>query len=584
MRQAQEPKPIAALNGGVPPAPGFGDSVRIGMEQTPGFPEGTLSAIRRPLVTGLASAGGTVAGLASPVPGGAYLGGVAGGLAGDAFNNYLDGVPISDAVSPANVARGALYGTMRGSLLADTAKLAIGNAVIDKASGEPLSMERTLAQTAPALIAPGLRTAGTVGRFAKDTVAEGPTLATQKWLGTYKTPAQQALVAEMPELFPTRPTINVRTPADFLEEAGITRGASKISLPEPEDNFRFKTITKAQEKMYPEVRAAIGYLGGRDNPASQELAKRLRLLNDATRELQITGKQINAEVMGRLSPAEQEQFHRYMIWRDMDSKGLWADEVKIAAELKDAGDLGFDSFMATIDRDPDLKRQWQVYDSFRGIEKDVSPAVKEAEAEVRDRLLSKFDQFNLTAGTRTYDPKTGEVRDYKSYGNEYYPRVAREVRPTEDPFRTAVERGDLSPEEAAARQMGGGGPPTTEVGRQDWLYSPDRFEPTAHRTLDKYVDEQAKRLALTIAFGPPAGGAEGNYGTDAMRLIGDLTANGHTLDKKVALRALGTLYSPRHQENEVVGFIKRGISNVALAKSALTQIPQAANNLAISGF
>lgn len=572
-------RPIAALNGGVPPAPGFGDSVRIGLEQTPGFPEGTLSAIRRPLVTGLASAGGTVAGLASPVPGGAYLGGVAGGLAGDAFNNYLDGAPLSDAVSPSNVARGLLYGTMRGRLLADTAKLAGGNAVIDAFSGEPMSLGRTAAQTAPALIAPGLRTAGTIGRFARDAKADGLTVAKDKFLGTYKTPEQQALVDEMPKLFPTRPTINVRGTQDFLDEAGIQRGTSDVSLPEP---ARRGTIRLAQEKMSPELRAGIGFLGGRSNPASREAGQRLRLYNDMKREYSVTGKQITSEVMDRLSAEEQDQLHRYMIWRDMDQKNLWSDEVKLAAQLKDAGDPGYESLLSTLDADK--AREWDVYDAFRGLETSTPDRVKAAVAEIRDRLLSRMDRANLTIGTKTYDPMSGEVRDYKSYGEEYYPRIGRAVRETEDPWRTAIERGDLSPTEAAARQMSGGSPPTTEVGRQDWLYSSDRFEPTPQKTLDDYVDEQAKRLALTAAFGAPAGGAEGQTGTEMLRIIADLTKNGHTLDKKVLLRTLGSIYSPRHQENEVVGFIKRGVSNLALAKSALTQIPQAANNFSIAGF
>ena len=192
-------------------------------------------------------------------------------------------------------------------------KLAAGNAAIDAISGEPMSKERTLAQVAPAAIAPAFRAVKGIVGLASTAAKEGPKAAWEQFLGTAKTPEQQAMVAEMPELFPTKPTINVRTPADFLEEAGITRGASTTTLPEPKDNFRFKTITKAQEKMYPEMRSAIGYLGSRDNPASQELSKRFRLLNDVNRELQVTGKQISAEVMGRLSPAEQDQLHRYMI-------------------------------------------------------------------------------------------------------------------------------------------------------------------------------------------------------------------------------------------------------------------------------
>jgi hypothetical protein len=574
-------RPIASLSGSVPPPPGFGDSVRIGLEQTPGFPEGTLSAIRRPLLTGLASAGGTAAGLASPVPGGAYLGGVAGGLAGDAFNNYLDGVPISDAVSPANVARGALYGTMRGRLLADTVKLAGGNAVIDAISGEPMSLGRTAAQTAPALIAPGLRTAGTIGRFARDAKAGGLTEAMDKFQGTYKTPAQQALVDEMPELFPTRPTIVVRGPSDFLDEAGIIPSAGTETFPEPRDGKWFQQVVKPGRTLGTHMRAPIGYFERSSDPAANELGKRIRLFNDARREFSVTGKQINADIIGRLNPAEQAELDRYLVWRDMAEKDAWTDEVRLAGTLKDSGDSSLDSLVSTFD--DDTMRQWQAYDDYRAMDGEVSPTVKAAADEIRERVLNRFDQLNLVTGTKTWDPQTGEVREYKSGGAEMYPRVPREVRPTEDPHRTAVARGDISPQQASARELGGGNAPNTEVGRRTWIYEDGRFEKNPQRTLDAYVDEQAKRIAQNIAFGPPGEGT-GPWGTEALRLHADLRDRGRTFDKELADRALNAIYKPDIQENAAVAVVKRLTSNVALAKSAVTQIPQASNNFAIAGF
>jgi hypothetical protein len=104
------------------------------------------------------------------------------------------------------------------------------------------------------------------------------------------------------------------------------------------------------------------------------------------------------------------------------------------------------------------------------------------------------------------------------------------------------------------------------------------------RTLDSYVDEQSKRLALNIAFGSPAGGAAGNRGTEMVRIVGDLTDGGYTFDRELLERTLKSIYEPDHKENAAVALIKRGVSNLALAKSALTQIPQAANNVAISGY
>jgi hypothetical protein len=442
-------------------------------------------------------------------------------------------------------------------------------------------MERTLAQTAPALIAPGLRTAGTIGRFAKDTVAEGPTVATQKWLGTYKTPEQRAFVDAVPELFPEKPTIVVRGPSDFLDEAGIIPSKGTETFPEPKDGAWFQRVVKPGRTLGKEFRAPIGYFEGRSDPAAQEVGKRIRLFNDVKREFSVTGKQINAEVLGRLEPAEQEQLGKYLVWRDMAQRDAWSDEVKIAGKLKDAGDPSLTSFLSTLD--PDKTKEWGVYDQYRGVEAEVSPKVKAAADELRERVLNRFDQLNLVTGTKTYDPVTGEVREYKSGGPEMFPRVPREIRPTEDPHRTAVARGDISPEQATVRELSGGSAPTTEVGRRTWLYEEGRFEPNVQRTLDSYVDDQSKRLALNIAFGAPVEGAKG-WGADAVRIHADLRDRGRTFDKELLDRTLNTIYAPNIKENAGVGVVKKFVSNLALAKSALTQIPQAANNFAIAGY
>jgi hypothetical protein len=586
-------RPIASLSGGIPPAPGFGDSIRIGIEQAAGFPEGTLDAVRRPLLTGLASAGGTVAGLASPVPGGAYLGGVAGGLAGDAFNNYLDGVPISEAVTPANVARGALYGTMRGRLLADTIKLAGGNAVIDKGPSmlrylglpipekyqdEPLSMERTLAQAAPALIAPGLRTAGTIGRFARDAKAGGLTEAMDKFQGTYKTPEQRALVDEMPELFPTRPTINVRGKQDILDEAGIVPGRTNPVLEEPKDGFWFRNVTQAQMDAKPELFSLIRYFKKRGYPSAVEAAKRMELANDLTREIRDTGKQITAEVLERLKPEERVQFHKYMSWRDMAQKDAWADEVRLAGKLKDAGDPSLESLVSTFD--DETAKEWQSYDFFRSSERELTPAVRAAADEVRERLLSRLDQFNMVVGTRTHDPVTGEARNYMSAGDEYYPRVPQEKPPTHDPFREAILKGKMTEQEAGERILSGRSPATMEVGRRTWLRTPEEFSDNPQHTLDSYVDEQAKRIGRSVAFGDETSGT----GADMAALIGTMRRDGHRIDADILTRNLDEIYNPNPRKEQLIGRLKRGVSNVALTLSAAAQIPQAATNVAQAGF
>ena len=585
-------RPIASLSGSVPPAPGFGDSVRIGMEQTPGFPEGTLSAIRRPLVTGLASAGGTVAGLASPVPGGAFLGGVAGGLAGDAFNNYLDGVPISDAVSPFNVARGALYGTMRGRLLADTVKLAGGNAVIDKGPSmlrglglpipekyqdDPLSMERTLAQTAPALIAPGLRTAGTIGRFARDAKAGGLTEAMDKFQGTYKTPAQQALVDEMPELFPTRPTINVRSKQDILDEAGIVPGRTNPVVEEPKDGFWFRNVTQPQMEAYPQYRSLIRYFKRRGYPSAVEAAKRMELANDLPREIEYTGKQIVGEVMEKLTPEERVQFHKYMSWRDMAQKDAWSDEVRLAARLKEAGDPSLDSLVSTFD--DDTARQWRSYDFFENSERELTPAVRDAANEVRERLLHPLNRFNEAVGTRTWDPSTREARDYASAGEEFYPRVGKEMPPTHDPVRQAILDGRITEQQAGEMLLSGRSPATMEVGRRDWIRSPEDFSENPQYTLDRYIEKQAKRIGRGVAFGDETNGV----GSDMATLLGIMRRDGHKLDADILEENLDAIYNPKPGRERFIGRVKRGVSNVALTMSGLAQIPQAANNLAVAG-
>ena len=574
-------RPIAALNGGSPTPPGFGDTLQYSIDQAhPDAVARLASAVRAPLVTGLAGAAGTAAGLMSPVPGGAYIGGVTGGLMGETLNAYLDGGSPSDVFTPSNLARSALYGTMRGKLLPDAIKLAAGNAAIDAISGEPMSKERTLAQVAPAAIAPAARMAMGAGRLAGVAKNEGFQAAKDRFFGTTKTPAQQLAVDAAPELFPTRPTINVRTPQDFLDEAGISRATVGVEpgIPEPRDT-RMQAYLRNAHELGAETRAAVGYLTNRKNPVSQEAGKRLKLLADANRELSITGKQISAEVMEQLSPAEQDQLGQYAIWRDMKDK--FDPAVVRAGVLQGTGDPSLPSYLAALD--PDQQLEWGTYERYYHLEGSTTPTVKAAHQEIQDRLLSRLDQFNLTAGTKTYDPITGDVRDYASAGPEFFPRVAREVRPTEDPLRTAIERGDLSPEAAAARSMAGGGPPKTEVGRRTWLFDPERFEAHPQRALDKYVDETSKRLAMTIAFGPPEGGELGGYGSDLLRLKGELIRTGRRFDAKLLDRAVGSIYSPRHAENRAVGIVKRGMANVALAKSALTQLPQAANNVAISG-
>ena len=573
-------RPIASLNGSVPPAPGFGDSVRIGIDQAAGIPSEAVSAIRQPLVTGLAGAAGTALGLMSPVPYGAAMGGVAGGLVGDAVNNYIDAKPFSDAFTPEHIARGLVYGTMRGRLVPDAIKTGFGNAAIDLAVGETPSLNRTLAQTAPSAIVPAWRALKGIGGLANTAATQGTAAARDRFFVTGRTPAQQLNVDAAPELFPTRPTINVRTPQDFLDEASITSAPVDIepAIAEPKDTLAHAYLLTTR-MVGEETRGPVAYLTNRKNPVSQEAGARLRLLADANRELSITGKQISAEVMDRLTPAEQDQLGRYVNWRDMHDK--FDPAVVQAGQLQDAGDPSLASFVASLN--PDQQLQWGDYEQYYPLETATPANVKAAHTEIQDRLLSKFNHFNLTANVKTWDPVSKQVHDYASSGPEYFPRIARDVRPTEDPLRTAIERGDLTPKEAAARSFAGGGPPTTEVGRQTWLFTPDRFEAHPQRTLDKYVDETSKRLAMTIAFGPPEGGSLEGYGSELTRIQGELIRTGRRFDLALLLKAVNDIYTPNHSENAFIGALKRGMANVYLGKSALSQIPQAANNLAIAG-
>ncbi len=581
--RAYSNRPIAALNGGAPKPPGFGDTLQYSIDQAhPDAVARLASVVRAPLVTGLAGAAGTAAGLMSPVPGGAFMGGVAGGLMGDALNAYLDGGSPAEFFTPSNIARGALYGALRGeNLLADVVKLAGGNAAIDAMSGQSLSGERTAAQTVPALLASAPRFGRYVGGLGKTAANEGIVAAGQKFLGTYKTPEQQALVAEVPELFPTQPTINVRSKQDILDEAGIVSGGTNPVVPEPKDGFWFRNVKQPQMEAYPELRSIIRYLKARGYPAAVEAAKRMEVANDLTRELRDTGKQITSEVLEKLSPEERLQFHKYMEWRDMDQKGLWADEVKLAGQLKDAGDSSLDSLVSTFD--DETANEWRTYDYFRDAESTATPAVKSAADEIRARLLSKFDELNTAVGTKVVDPATGSVRDYMSAGEEFYPRIARESRPTENHYRTAIDEGRMTTTEAGVRRVTGRSPATVEVGRRTWLRTPGEFADNPQRTLNEYIDKQSKRIGRQVAFGEELPDTKG-IGADIANLLGQMDQSGHKLDAEILERNLKSIYRSDPKPENFLGRLKRGVSNVALPFSAIAQIPQAATNVAVAGF
>lgn len=523
---------------------------------------------------------------------------------GHAIKNLANDAPLTEGMNLPYALRATSYGAIHGAdYLGDVAKLAGAEAVAKGAenANEGLPFLKGYDPTGPAAIA-ALPWLGRGALHASEAfisgAAKGVPRAITEW--SHVTMPEGLLAKE------TESGLRTIDPMEVLRWSGDPAHERAVGIGLPHDvgppteaaaypTTRLGRMRERAGDLWSQITVPIGRLEQSGDTLTRSAGARLAQNALYGRELEANASTLIERQLGGMDEATRRAVNRRGQYEELVSKSSPSPADLITRMRVVATDATGDEMAAWLKRETagftlDERRQLSDLLSYEDVA-NASPEVTGAVSALRRDVLHPLDFIAQREAEATINPVTGESRLYQSAGPKFWPRIAKPAPEGVDPYVHALEQGKMDYTELGGSMVAPTkAPNTVEFGRRQGG-PPANYEEDAAKVLHAYADESAARAARTSAFGSPRATtewaeAQGNprgIGQEGAEMLGEVRAGdrfaGHTLQG--ALRA--TYRTDTGPEQRGLDWVKRLITNAALFKSGITQIPQASSNVADAG-